>query len=54
MWRHGSEVVQAAFRAAALLAAVALANPAEARCQDYPKRGVDWTACSKPQLMLTI
>lgn len=37
---------------AALVLSGLLAAPAEARCTDGPKARVDWTGCSKPQLML--
>ena len=37
---------------AAALALLGAATPAAASCDDAPKAKVDWTGCSKPQLML--
>jgi uncharacterized protein YjbI with pentapeptide repeats len=42
-----------AARSGAVLALVAWAGAAEAKCQDAPKPGIDWSGCSKARLMLT-
>src|SRR5215213_8150428 len=36
----------------ACTALIALATPAAAKCGDSPARGVDWSGCSKNNLML--
>src|SRR5829696_3697920 len=53
MRRHDDVPARACFTAGALLLAGVFGGPAEARCQDAPKARVDWTGCSKPQLMLS-
>ena len=53
MLRLGNRLGRATFPVVVLLVALAHGSPAQARCQDSPKPRVDWTGCSKPQLMLS-
>jgi hypothetical protein len=53
-YRVGSwgTAARAAHRCGTLLAMIVLADPAAAKCGDSPTRGVDWSGCSKNNLML--